>query len=158
MTFTDLLSMATGTGTAKPNPDIQDPFADETFEPDDLLTRFSLSRTLFEKLESVKAFGNYPWGPGEIVRYNTAYTFLLAVGLQNFLHSEGEVRGLWHLLQQDVYDKLGVENFKMTHTEESFGATPYPVFGVGIYPTDEEAVKISLLFQTRWAVAWRTIT
>ena len=147
VTFTDLLSMATGTGSAKPDPDIQDPFADETFEPEDLLTRFSLSRTSSEKLSSVRAFGNYPWGPNEIVRYNTAYTFLLAVGLENFLQRKGETRGLWRLLQQDVYDKLGVENFKMTHTEESFGATAYPVFGVGIYPTDEEAVKVSLLFQ-----------
>ena len=147
VTFAHVLSMATGTGTANPNAQAQDPFADETFDDDDLLTGFSLARSHQEKLSMASQFGNYPWGPGELVRYNTAYTYLLAVAMDNFLLSKGENRPLWQVLQQDVFSKLGMPNFVMMHTEETGSQRPYPIMGVGIYPTAEETVKVSLLFQ-----------
>lgn len=147
VSLANVLSMATGTGTANPNPLAQDPFADETFEEDSLLTTFSLARSHQEKLSAARTFGDYPWGPGEIVRYNTSYTYLLSVALDNFLVSKGERRPLWQVLQEDVYSKLGIDDFPMMHTEEVLGVRAYPILGVGIYPTVEEAITISLLFK-----------
>lgn len=147
VTLAQVLSMATGTGTANPSRQAQDPFADETFEDDSLLTGFSLARSHQEKLHITRQFGDYPWAAGEVVRYNTSYTYLLSVALDNFLLSKGEERPLWQVLQEDVYRKLGIRHFKMMHTEENTSQRPYPIMGVGIYPTAEEAIKIALLFQ-----------
>lgn len=141
----DLLSMSTGTGSAHPEQRDGFPFADETFEETSLLTQFFLARTSESKLNVVQQFGNYNWGVGEVFRYNTSYTFLLSYVLQNYLVSKGEERSLWAVLQQDVFEKLGIINFPMAHTEGSIN-TRLPLLGVGIYPTVEEAVKISKLF------------
>ncbi len=147
VTFADVLSMATGTGTANPDFNAKAPFADETFEANSLMTAFSLALTHREKLAVIKQFGNYPWEAGEVVRYNTSYTYLLGVALQQFLAEQGEERPLWVLLQHEVYEKLGLIDFPMMHTQEVPGVQAMPLMGVGLYPTVEEAIKIALLFQ-----------
>ncbi|WP_172449365.1 serine hydrolase [Bowmanella denitrificans] len=149
VTFSQALSMATGTGDAYPDADILATFADEHFEPDSRMTLFSLARSSNDKLRHALAFGDYPWGPGEIVRYNTSVTFVLAVAMQHYLASQGDTRPLWQMMQEDVYARLGMSHFAMMHTTEADAQTAIPIMGVGIYPTEQDTAKLALLLQQK---------
>lgn len=76
VTFRDALNMATGIGDNWPQREPNRPFADELNAPN--WWRWVTARTARERLNAAFAAGQYPWGPGEVFRYNSAHIFVLA--------------------------------------------------------------------------------
>ena len=58
--------------------------------------RWSEARTAKEKLDASFSFGKYPWGPGEVLRYNNINTFILTAAMDGFLKRQaGPQAQLW---------------------------------------------------------------
>jgi hypothetical protein len=75
VTFGDALNMATGIGENWPQRAPNHPFADSDRSPK--FFRWRNAKTAQEKLDLGFSFGKYPWGPGEVVRFNDLNTFVL---------------------------------------------------------------------------------
>src|SRR5262249_41284493 len=81
VTFGDVLNMATGIGNNAPQREPNQPFADDFTQQlghTPQLVQWATARTAKRKLDVSFAFGEYPWGSGEVVRYNSTQTFVLA--------------------------------------------------------------------------------
>lgn len=145
--FIDLLDMATGIGSANPDRNALDPLADENAVT---LGAWSSRATEGSKLAAVFEQGDYAWGPGEVFRYNTTHTFVLAAAMQEFLvRQEGPQARLWDLMMREVYEPIGIRHFPMMHTRELDGSRGIPLMGIGLYPTVDDVAKISTLLQNR---------
>lgn len=143
--FIDVLDMATGIGDANPNRLALDPFADENAVT---LGAWTSVPSEGEKLDAVFRQGDYGWGPGEVFRYNTTQTFVLAVAMQNFLASrEGPDARLWDMMVREVFNPIGIRHAPMMHTEEGGAAGGVPLMGIGLYPTIDDIAKIATLLQ-----------
>jgi hypothetical protein len=143
--FIDVLDMATGIGGANPDPYAVDPFADENAVT---LGAWSTCDSEAAKLEAVFAQGDYPWGPGEVFRYNTTHTFALAAAMQELLERrEGSDAKLWDMMMREVFEPIGVRHLPMMHTLEAGGQAGVPLMGIGLYPTVDEIAKIAQLLQ-----------
>jgi len=143
--FLDVLNMATGVGDGNRNRNAIDPFADENAVT---LGAWSSVPSRGEKLDAVFRQGNYPWGPGEVFRYNTTHTFVLAAAMQGYLESrEGPDARLWDMMVREVFNPIGIRHVPMMHTEESSGDVSLPLMGIGLYPTIDDVTKIATLLQ-----------
>lgn len=143
ITFSDLLNMAAGIGNNDTNPESSNSLADENQAP---MGEWGRAKTVQQKLDiTFQQYGNFPWQPGEIFRYNTTHTFVLSTAMDNLV-KQREGIGLWQLLQENVYQKIGIQHSPMMHTNENSGSEGVPVLGFGLYPTVEDLVKISRLF------------
>jgi hypothetical protein len=87
VTFGDTLSMTTGIGDNSPSPNPLDTFADEGDESNPHWYTFNYSPILRIRLNAAFGFGNLPWDPGEIVRYNSSQTMILAVAMDHYVRS-----------------------------------------------------------------------
>lgn len=146
VTFADALNMATGIGDNWPQREPNQPFADELRSPK--FFRFIGARTVKQKLDAAFSFGKYPWGPGEVLRYNSAYTFVLAAGLDNFLKRQvGPNAQLWDMVVAEVFRPIGIVHLPTMHTLEAAGERGIPLLGYGLYPTIEDIAKLTTLLQ-----------
>ncbi len=143
VTFADALNMATGIGDApvkSANPD------------EDGIPPYSIFMSLpsaSEKLEAGFTSGNYPWGPGEVFRYRSIDTFILAAAMDSFLKSrEGPKVNIWDMVIEEVLKPIGVYHVPMMHTIEADGSRGIPILGEGIFPTYHDIAKITLLLQS----------
>lgn len=142
--FIDVINMATGVGDGNQNPLAVDPFTDENAVT---LGAWSSVPTESAKLDAVFAQGDYQWGPGQVFRYNTTQTFVLAVAMQNFLASrEGPDARLWDMMMREVLEPIGVRHAPMMHTAEA-GGPGIPLMGIGLYPTIDDVAKVAALLQ-----------
>ena len=145
VTFIDALDMATGVGDHIPRP--VEPnvlFGDEDEEKFD---EFMMANSREEKLAYVFSFGNYPWGPGEIARYNSINTFLLSAAMDAFLKSqEGLDADIWDMVVEEVYRPIGVQHAPIMRTIEPDGGRGLPIFGYGLYPTVDDVAKVAQLY------------
>lgn len=142
VTFKDALNMATGIGNANPDPESGNVFGDES---DDINGRWSRAYSARDKLDiAFTEYGNYPWQPGEIFRYNTNHTFVLAAAMDSLVRQREGI-GLWQLLKENVYEPIGIVHSPMMHTTERDSSRGVPILGVGLYPTVEDMIKIARL-------------
>ncbi len=143
--FIHVIDMATGVGDGNQNPLAVDPFADENAVT---LGAWSSVASEDDKLGAVFGQGDYAWGPGEVFRYNTTQTFVLAVAMQNFLASrEGPDARLWDMMLREVFEPIGIRHAPMMHTDEASGAPGIALMGIGLYPTIDDVAKVSALLQ-----------
>ncbi len=141
VTFGDVLNMTTGVG----NFPAGDLFADENGPQ---MRVWENAATTNAKLDAGFAFDNYAWGPGEIMRYNTAQTFILAVAMDNFLKSqEGPDADLWTMMVEEVFQPIGIEHLPVLRTQEVNGEPGLPLLGVGLYVTVDDMAKFARLLQ-----------
>ena len=84
VTFGNLLNMMPGVGDADPDPTINRTFADENNQNNHTWNSVWLARLRDDKLLLAFRYGDYPWGPGEIVRYNTVMTFVLGAAMDSY--------------------------------------------------------------------------
>jgi CubicO group peptidase (beta-lactamase class C family) len=141
VTFGDALNMATGIGD---NPNLEGMTAEED-EPKFL--RFMEARSAQDKLHICFSYGNYPWGPGEVARYNSINTFVLSVAMTNFLRSkEGPDADIWDMVLEEVYKPIGILHAPIMRTHETDGSKGVPIFGYGLYPTVDDVAKVTSLF------------
>jgi len=145
VTFRDVLNMTTGIGDESPDPNSNDIFADEN-QPK--MENFQLIPSKLGKLQAAFSYGNYPWGPGEKLRYNSTQTFVLANAMDEYLKvREGPGSSIWKMLMDEVFEPIGVAVMPMTKTIEPDNAEGLPLFYVGLYPTIEDIARIAQLLQ-----------
>ncbi|NJN36703.1 MAG: hypothetical protein HC794_06135 [Nitrospiraceae bacterium] len=148
VTFADALNMAVPIGEVGPHRDWPDPFADEN-QPK-MLDWLIKARSAQEKLERGFSYGKYPWGRGEVVRYNTVVTFVLAAAMDAYLkRKEGPNAHLWDMVTEEVYRPIGIFHTPMMHTIEPDGSRGVPLLGFGLTPTIDDVAKLVGLLQAR---------
>ena len=143
VTFVDLINMAAGIGNHDTDPASTNYHADENQSP---MGNWSRATSASEKISiATQQYGNFPWQPGEVFRYNTTHTFMLSAAMDSLVRQR-EGQRLWPWLMAHVYRPIGIAHLPMMHTTESDPNLSLPVFGVGLYPTVDEAIKIANLF------------
>jgi hypothetical protein len=141
VTFGDALNMATGIGD---KPDLK-AFTGE--EDEDRFGEFLDAGSAQDKLDVSFSYGDYPWGPGEIARYNSINTFVLSVAMNNFLKSkEGPDADIWDMVVDEVYKPIGIQHAPIIRTVEPDGSRGVPIFGYGLYPTVDDVAKVAALY------------
>jgi len=141
VTFADALNMTTGIGDA-PVEYVR------LFEDTGRYNLFMHVKSGREKLGVAFESGNYPWGPGEVFRYRSMDTFVLAAAMDGYLKSqEGTGAHLWDMVVDEVLRPIGVFHAPMMHSVESDGARGIPILGEGIFPTFHDVAKIGLLLE-----------
>ena len=145
VSFGDVLDMATGVGDNSPDPGSFDVVANESGPA---YRRFYLGETVDEKLEAALSVANYPWDPGEVLRYTSAQTFVLAAAMDAFLESqEGPNAQLWDRLDEEVFGPIGIHHLTMIHVPDSDGGTGIPLLASGLRLTVDDLAKIVGLLQ-----------
>jgi hypothetical protein len=144
VTFADALNMATGIGDEGRERD-GSTSADENGAK---MLRWIVKRPLHEKLEIALSYGKYPWNRGEVFRYNTTQTFVLAIALDTYLkRREGPDAHLWDMVRTEVFRPIGILHAPAMHTIEGDGRRGVPLLGYGLYPTVDDVAKLTTLLQ-----------
>jgi len=145
VTFGDVLNMATGVGDNAPHRRPFDPYANET---GDNYREWYMADSTAEKLPFAFGSDNYPWGPGEILRYTSAQTFVLSAAMDAFLKSqEGPEAHLWERLTEEVFRPIGVYHMTMIHVPNGVGNPGVPLMSSGLRVTVDDVGKIVTLLQ-----------
>jgi hypothetical protein len=143
--FANSLDMATGVGDLSPRPD--SPKNDEDSTPEFL--GFARAGLADRRLRMAFSSDNYPWGPGEVFRYRSVDTYILAAAMDGFLKSrEGADANLWDMMMDQVLRPIGLSYAPMMHSREAGGGRGVPIMGWGLYPTLDEMAKIAGLYQS----------
>jgi hypothetical protein len=144
VTFADALNMATGVGDKAPRRDLSAPFADQGPGT----SGFQRAPTAKRKLAMAFVAGQYPWGRGEVLRYNSAHTFVLAAAMDAFLKRHaGPHAQLWEMVMADVFQPIGIVHLPTMHTQEADGGRGIPLLYKGLYPTIDDVAKLTTLLQ-----------
>lgn len=131
ITFGHVLNMTAGIGDNAPDPDAGVTFADENDEESDTWSRIWRVSSRERKLREALAYGDYPWGPGQVVRYNSAHTFILGAAMDSFYRSmAGPGAGVWQMMKDEVYRPIGVEHVPVIQT---VGEDPLPIYAFGLF-------------------------
>lgn len=145
VTFGNALNMATGIGDEAP---YRKPLVTSADENKPKLYKFidKEPNTAQQWLNFSFSYGNYPWRPGEILRYNSINTFVLGAAMDSFLKSkEGTNANLWDMVTKDVLKPIGIDQLPLMHTRENDGSVGLPHFAFGLYPTVDDTAKIVTL-------------
>ncbi len=144
VTFGNALDMTTGIGNLVP--ERVDYYVEVDNSP--VGNQVWKANSTQEKLDAIASFDNYPWGPGEVFRYRSSDTFVLAAAMEMyFKKQEGPEADLWESLTQAVFAPLGIDRLPIRRTIEADGKAGTPMMSTGLYPTFEEVVKLSMLLQ-----------
>ncbi len=146
VTFADALNHATGVGDHMPEP--VEPNVMQGDEDQPKFMDFLRAKSMQEKMDVAFSYGNYPWGPGEIARYNSINTFILSAAMDGFLkRKEGTDADIWEMVLTEVYEPIGIFHAPIMRTIESDGSTGLPPFGYGLYPNVDDVAKLSILLR-----------
>lgn len=100
------------------------------------------------RLEAAFAAANYSWGPGEVLRYTSAQTFVLAAAMEAYLESrEGPDADLWERLSEEVFRPIGVHHMTMMQVADGDGGGVVPLMASGLRLTVDDVGKIVTLLQ-----------
>jgi len=145
VTFGDVLDMATGVGDNAPHRLPYDVDANET-GPN--YVKFYLAETTEAKLDAAFAAADYSWGPGEVLRYTSAQTFVLAAAMNAFLESrEGPGTDVWQRLTEAVFRPIGIHHMTMMRVPDEDGNGAVPLMSSGLRLTVDDIGKITTLLQ-----------
>ena len=140
VTLLDLLNMATGIGEAGPQRTDGNMYADEDSPRQ---RQYFEAPTRAGKLNVAFSFGNYPWGPGVEVRYNTSHTFVLSAAIDAFVRQqEGSNADYWDLVNEDVYSRIGLGYIDIQRTLDP-QQRGLPYLGTGLFLTMPEAMRMA---------------
>lgn len=146
VTFADALNMATGVGDNKP--ERVEPNVMQGDEDQPKFLTFLRAGSRKEKMDIAFSYADYPWGPGEVARYNSINTFILSAAMGSFLKSkEGPDADIWEIVLSEVYRPIGIMYAPIMRTVEPDGSVGLPPFGYGLYPGIDDMAKLSILFQ-----------
>lgn len=145
VTFADALNMATGIGDLAPQREPNEVHADEN-KPK--MSQWHRARTAREKLAISFSYGRYAWRPGEVLRYNSTHTFVLAAAMDSFLKRQAGPRAhIWEMVVDEVFRPLGIFQAPMLHTQERDGGRGIPILANGLYLTLNDVAKLTDLLQ-----------
>jgi hypothetical protein len=146
VTFADALNMATGVGDH--TPERVEPNVMQGDEDQPKFFSFMLASSRQEKMDIAFSYADYPWGPGEVARYNSINTFVLSAAMDGFLKSkEGPDADIWDMVLAEVYRPIGISHAPIMRTIEADGSKGLPIFGYGLYPNVDDVAKLSILLQ-----------
>jgi hypothetical protein len=146
VTFADALNMATGVGDHVP--ERVEPNVMQGDEDQPKFFSFLRAKSKQEKLDIAFSYGDYPWGPGEVARYNSINTFILSAAMDAFLKSkEGPDADIWEMVLTEVFKPIGIFHAPIMRTIEQDGNKGLPIFGYGLYPNVDDVAKLSILLQ-----------
>ena len=146
VTFADALNMATGVGDNMP--ERVEPNVMQGDEDQPKFMNFLRAKSRKEKMDIAFSYADYPWGPGEIARYNSINTFLLSAAMDSLLKSkEGPDADIWDMVISEVLQPVGIMHAPIMRTIEPDGSRGLPPFGYGLYCTIDDMAKLSILFQ-----------
>jgi hypothetical protein len=90
----------------------------------------------------------FPWGPGQVARYRDQDMFLLGVAMDNYIKKkEGPAASVWKMLQEEVFEPIGIHDAPINKTVEPGGYEGQPLMAFGFYPTVSDIVRIGRLYQ-----------
>ncbi|UCH26315.1 MAG: serine hydrolase [Trueperaceae bacterium] len=146
VTFGDALNMAVGVGDGAPQ---RRPFAAHVDENSGgNFSRWYDTLPADDKLTAAFAFGDLPWGPGEVLRYNSAHTYILVAAMDAYLkQQQGPEANIWDFLMDEVYRPIGAPYLSIRRTWEEDGSDGLPLFHGGMRVTVEELARFSTLIQ-----------
>jgi len=154
VTFGHALDMTTGIGNYLPHR--VEHYVDVDFTPE--AKRIWRAASMREKLVVMGAFGDYPWGPGEVFRYRSSDTTLLAAAMEAYLRKrEGPGADLWDSLTREVFAPLGIGRLPVRRSVEPGGRRGTPLLAAGMYPTVGETLKLARLLQDHGAFDGRQL-
>lgn len=144
VTFRHALNMTTGIGDIVP---LQvDEYVDTDFTP--LSMRVGGATTVKEKLAYMGGFDEYPWEPGDVFRYRTTDTTILAIAMDRLIKSrKGENAGVLGMLDTDVFQSLNLGPVPIIETRERDQARRAPLLGLGMLPTVDQTLRLTQLLQ-----------
>ncbi len=148
VTFGDALNMATGIGdkTGKGIGMLADYGSISPYYRDFALRAFSAE----EKLSFISKSGNYPWGPGEFVRYRDRDMFILGAAMNKFLKlMEGPNMDIWEMIAEEVFKPIHIYHAPMNRTIEPDGNLGLPLMAWGWYPSLDDLAKVAGLLHRR---------
>jgi hypothetical protein len=147
VTFGDALNMATGVGfgTDKRDPnDIDDGYLEGNY------AAWYEAPSVADKLVETFKTPDFPWGPGEVVRYRDQDMFLLGVAMDRYLKAkEGPDAAIWTMLVKEVYLPIGIHHAPTNRTIEPDGSPGHPLMAYGFYPTLGDLARIAQLYHDR---------
>ena len=145
VTFGDALNMATGVGDGPPDQGTGMMTVDDEIPK---FFDFSNAKSAQEKLKIAFSYGKYPWGPGEVARYNSSTTFILSAAMEGFLKSkEGPEADTWDMVTKEVLQPIGIQDIPIMRTIEPDGSRGLPLYFIGLYPTSDDVAKVATLIQ-----------
>lgn len=143
VTFGHLLNMVAGIGDNFPSPDARVTFADENDESSPVWNATWNTFPKSPKLVAAFGYSDYPWAPGQIVRYNTVHTFILGAALHNFYEAmEGPGVSVWRMMQDEVYEPIGIQVMPTLQTSD---LEPIPIYGFGMFLNAYDTARITQL-------------
>lgn len=144
VTFAHALNMATGIGYRSR---VREPLKFEANEDNSTMLEWLQQLSAGEKLSmALDVGGNYPWGPGDVARYDTMHTFILAAAMDAFLKQrEGAEADLWDMVQEEVFAPIGAYHVPIMRTVEPSGGRGLPIMGYGLYLRIDDVAKIAQL-------------
>ena len=148
VTFADALGMATGIGVGEPSPQ-REPNGWSADNANPGLDAWIRKRSAAEKLGAAFDYPKYPWGRGEVLRYNSTHTFVLAAAMDAFLkRREGPGAHLWDMVTREVLEPIGAFHVPMLHTVEPDGGRGVPLLAYGLFLTVDDVAKLATLLQS----------
>ena len=144
VTFAHVLSMAAGIGYRSR---VRESLKFEANEDNPTMLKWLQQLSAGEKLSmALDVGGNYPWGPGEVARYDTMHIFILAAAMDAFLKQrEGADADLWDMVQNEVLRPIGAYHVPIMRTVEPGGGRGLPIMGYGLYLRIDDIAKIARL-------------
>ena len=165
VTIGDCLNMATGMGTAAPNAQPCNVFADYLLEEaqakdSDLARRsfdlyFDWFLALSQTQKNVNALScdAYPWRPGEVVRYRDQDLYLAGAAMDAWLkHERGTSARLWDTVVNEVYTPARIYHPVMLHTVEADFSQSVPLTDAGLLFSMDNVARLGRLLHDRGRV------
>lgn len=160
VTIGDCLNMASGIGTAAPQAEPRNVFADYLLDERDAsvsaLARASfdhyfawfLALSRAEKNREALACKAYSWGPGEVVRYRDQDLYLAGAAMDAWIKQErGPQARLWDLVRDQVYIPAGIRHAINFHTVDPDPAHSIPLTDAGLLLTMDDVARVGRLLQ-----------
>jgi len=147
VTFADAINMTTGIGENAPD---RDPVWTGFTADEDGIHRSKVATAPSVKamLDVTFSAPDYPWEPGEVPRYNSTHTIVLAAAMDALIKDrEGTDVDLWTMTVGDVLESIGIQDAPLMHwNDPELGKGP-PIMGWGYFPTIGEIAMIAALLQ-----------
>ena len=142
VTFADALGMATGLGVGEPWLQ-REPNRWSADNSNPTLYAWIMKPSAGEKLGAGFEYPKYPWRRGEVLRYNSTHTFVLAAAMDAFLkRREGPGAHLWDMVSREVFEPIGAFHVPMLRTIEPDGSPGVPLLSYGLFLTADDVAKL----------------
>ncbi len=170
ITIGHCLNMASGIGTAAPEPVPVDIFADYLLEPEQA-ERSPLARKSYDhyhdwflapdqrrKNTAALACPGYPWPPDTVARYRDQDLYIAGAALDAWLKQQagGDAR-IWDVVRDEVYRSAGIHHAVKFHTIETDPDQEVPLSDAGLLLALDQIASLGKLIQDGGKIGGRPI-